>query len=245
MEQVLVENRNISKRLGDMTGEVIGRGSLARMMDTDSDEDDSLISGKTPTIRQGSRGQGLRMHPRGLAFEEDLLASRVYRRPLSNESGETLTTFAKRTAASSILSALSLTDVSNISIVAIPIYITDITNSQRYTFGALNPYKSESQRDPASVAINGASGANRWAPFALAIRRGRQKNAEKEAEEKDTGDASEVRVLGVPLHESIKYAHVALYSTNEDGEGDMYGYVPIFVAKPILFIKEHGQYPSG
>ena len=228
-----------------MSGEVIGTGSLARMVDTDLDENVSLISSKTPTIRQGSLGQGLSTHSRGLAFEEDLLASRVYRRPLWNESGETLTTFTKRTAASSILSALSLTDVSNISIVAIPVYITDITNSQRYTFGALNPCESESQQDPASTAINGALAASRWAPFASAVRHSRQKNVAKEAEERSTGEAPEIRVLGVPLHESIKYAHVVLYSTNEDGEGDMYGYVPIFVAKPILFIKEHGQYPSG
>ena len=48
-------------------------------------------------------------------------------------------------------------------------------------------------------------------------------------------------IFGVPLHESIIYANVAISLTNEAGESFIYGYVPIVVAKCGVFLKEKGK----
>ena len=226
-----MENRTISKRLGDMTKEVTERGSLAIMADGDLDENASVSSSRTPTIRQGALNQDTDIRSHGFAFEEDLLASRVYCRPLCRESKETLATSAMRTTASSILSALSLTDVSNISIFAVPTYVGDIKNSKRYTFGNSTQNKPESEQDRLPTSPGGALEANGWARFASAVRRGRQ--------EKRTEEALGLCVQGPPLHESIRCAHVVVRIT---GESDVYEPVPIFVAMPVPFIKKHGQY---
>lgn len=47
-------------------------------------------------------------------------------------------------------------------------------------------------------------------------------------------------IFGVPLQVSIRYAHVAISLTNEQGESFVYGYVPIVVAKCGVFLKEKG-----
>ena len=44
-----------------------------------------------------------------------------------------------------------------------------------------------------------------------------------------------------PLHESIKYANVAISLTNDDDEIFIDGYVPIVVAKCGIFLKEKPQ----
>ena len=226
-----MENRTISKRLGDMTKEAIERRSLAIMANGDLDENTSVSSSMTPTIRQGALNQDPDIRPRGFAFEEDLLTSRVYCRPYCRESSESLATSAIRATASSILSALSLTDVSNISILAVPIYVGDIKNSKRYTFGNSTQNKPETEQDRLPTALGGALEVNGWARFTSAVRRGRQ--------EKRTEEALGLCVQGPPLHESIKCAHVVVRIT---GESDVYEPVPIFVAMPVLFIKKHGQY---
>lgn len=52
-------------------------------------------------------------------------------------------------------------------------------------------------------------------------------------------------IFGVPLHDSIKYANVAISLTNEHGESFIYGYVPIVVAKCGVFLKEKGKSQGG
>lgn len=47
-------------------------------------------------------------------------------------------------------------------------------------------------------------------------------------------------IFGVSLHDSIKYANVAISLMNEQGESFIYGYVPIVVAKCGVFLKEKG-----
>ncbi|KAI9815213.1 MAG: hypothetical protein M1826_002073 [Phylliscum demangeonii] len=45
-------------------------------------------------------------------------------------------------------------------------------------------------------------------------------------------------IFGVPLHESIRYANVAISLTDGDGKSFIYGYVPIVVAKCGVYLKE-------
>lgn len=48
-------------------------------------------------------------------------------------------------------------------------------------------------------------------------------------------------IFGVPLEESIRYAHVAISLTNDEGDSFIYGYVPIVVAKCGVFLKDRGN----
>ena len=69
-------------------------------------------------------------------FEEELRSSWVYQRA-SNERGDcfSIASAAGRTASWSILSGISLSDVSDIAIVGIPVYEEDIANASHYKFG--------------------------------------------------------------------------------------------------------------
>lgn len=136
VERVLAKNEEISLRLRNIDDAI---GQLTPPKD---DDGGSISSSRTVTPPPGPSSdvtQGVQRMHFSSAFEEGLLASRVYRRPLFSNSGESLVTSAARTTASSILSALSLTDISNISILAVPVYAHEISNSNRYTFGDFYP----------------------------------------------------------------------------------------------------------
>lgn len=68
-------------------------------------------------------------------FEQDLQASRVYNRAINQYSMTSLTSTALYTTALSVFSNLSLSQVSNISFYALPIYPADLSNSTHYIFG--------------------------------------------------------------------------------------------------------------
>ena len=51
-------------------------------------------------------------------------------------------------------------------------------------------------------------------------------------------------IFGVPLQESIPYAHVAI-SVTKDGKSELYGYIPIVVAKCGMFLKSKGTKVEG
>ncbi|KAI5793072.1 hypothetical protein EDC01DRAFT_630071 [Geopyxis carbonaria] len=59
---------------------------------------------------------------------------------------------------------------------------------------------------------------------------------------KDTGDKDDIPgIFGVPLQQSISYANVAISLTNADGQSQVYGYVPVVVAKCGVYLKEKGM----
>ncbi|KAF5254451.1 hypothetical protein FANTH_709 [Fusarium anthophilum] len=68
-------------------------------------------------------------------FDQDLQASRVYNRAIGRQSMTSLTSTALYTTALSLFSNLSLSQVSNISFYALPIYSNDLSNSDCYIFG--------------------------------------------------------------------------------------------------------------
>lgn len=240
VEQVLASNQDMGRRLRDMDHNTSHRAASTV---TKSRDDASTKSSGTitpPVHPRGNLPEVIQRNQFGFAFEEDLFASRVYRKPLFSDSGESLITSAARTTSSSILSALSLTDVSNISILAIPIYPHEISNSDRYSFGdfhlaAVNVEQQSTNTRPLNQLLK----ANKWDGFASAVWRRRRSKLTK------TDSAGPLpTVLGIPLLESIKYANVAISLTNEEGESYIYGYIPIYVAKVGVFLKEKGQFPS-
>lgn len=239
VEQVLASNQDMGRRLRDMDHITIQRAASTVM--SSRDDAGTKSSGTvTPAIHPpGNLPEVIQRNQFGFAFEEDLFASRVYRKPLFSDSGESLVTSAARTTSSSILSALSLTDVSNISILAIPIYSHEISNSNRYSFGDFHQAAFNIEQQSNTRPLNQLLRANKWDGFASAVRRRRRSKLTK------TGSAEPPpTVLGIPLSESIEYASVAISLTNEEGVKYMYGYIPIYVTKVGWFLKEKGQCPS-
>ncbi|KAF2231806.1 hypothetical protein EV356DRAFT_518191 [Viridothelium virens] len=80
-----------------------------------------------------------------IGFEAELSESRVYAKSMRKDSAETLLTSAHRVTPSSMFSAVSLSDVSNLSLVAVPIYAQDISNAHRYVWSNLQRHESLSR----------------------------------------------------------------------------------------------------
>ncbi|KAM5358563.1 hypothetical protein ACJZ2D_015177 [Fusarium nematophilum] len=68
-------------------------------------------------------------------FEHDLKASRVYRRAKRDTMDFSVRSSVARTHAWSIFSGISLSNISEISVLALPLYADDIANPQHYNFG--------------------------------------------------------------------------------------------------------------
>ena len=235
VEQVLATNQDMSRRLRRMDDKP---GKRSHSPGSDREDDASTTSSELFTLPPpGLPRDGLLDVHRsqfGFSFEEDLFASRVYRRPLCHNSTPSLVTSAARTTASSILSALSLTDVSNISILAVPVCADEISNRDRYIFGDIywepaNMLEGLSQQARVQSQQN-ALKANRWEEFAYAVSRCRLDKAfNSEASQElgrnlskniNPGPVQEPvqTVLGVSMSEVIKYSNVAIYFQKPDGE---------------------------
>ena len=226
----------MSLRLRNIDTIVTGQ---AQSKEPERDCDASITSSGTatpPYDHPKDVPEGLQRNHLGFAFEEDLFASRVYRKPLFSKSGDSLITSAARTTAWSILSGISLTDVSKISILSVPIYAYEISNSARYVFGDFQPEKVTTEpREAASNAVQQPSKVERRSGFALFFRSGTK------AARLKTPRQQEPRVLGVSLHDLIKYSNIPISLTNEKGESYIYGYIPVFVCKTGVYLKENGQ----
>jgi hypothetical protein len=68
------------------------------------------------------------------AFEEQLHRSRVYRHAQANHSESSLLDDGRSTLALSICSFLTLGEVSNISVFALPIFANELSNAAAYDF---------------------------------------------------------------------------------------------------------------
>ncbi|PMD40475.1 hypothetical protein L207DRAFT_565925 [Hyaloscypha variabilis F] len=95
-----------------------------------------------------------------IGFHVDLGASRVYRRTEHYKSDVSFTSSAIRTHAWSVFSGLSLSEVSVISAIALPLYLDEIYNSSWYTLGRVSndTFKAMSHatvpQDPSSIVSN-------------------------------------------------------------------------------------------
>jgi hypothetical protein len=176
---------------------------------------------------------------RGFAFEELLMNSRAYRTAARNNSDAfSVISSAGRTASWSILSGLSLSEISNIAILALPVYSVDIANSNAYDFDtpitdpavAVGP--AEEADSPSKKRRGGRRSLSRLAEFFRV-----QTDSKVSEKPPDEGNI----VFGMPLKQSITYANVAISLTNEAGESFVYGYVPIVVGRCGVYLKEKGS----
>lgn len=98
------------------------------------------LASDLPWLNQGTSlasGATLSDHQRiaiRYSFEFELEASRVYKRTQLLESDVSFTSSAIRTHAWSIFSGLSLSQFSNILVIALPLYSHEISNGELYSF---------------------------------------------------------------------------------------------------------------
>lgn len=242
VEQVLESNQEMSARLRDMDE----RATVALPAPETAVKDDaSTTSSMTATPPPETAAQpDIHRNQFGFVFEEDLLASRVYRKPLYSRSGASLVSSAARRTSSSVLSGLSLTEVSNISILAVPIYAHEIKNSERYTFGdfslpPLEEVPSQESADQSTISTPKPRKRDRLTAAVWRQRKEKSPTPERESLPVRTKPANPV--FGIPLADSVRLANVAISLMNEAGENFVYGYVPVVVAKVGVFLKEKGK----
>lgn len=234
VEEVLANNLDMSLRLRGFESRLADNfGALATVENT-SESARSTIASETKQLR-GPPGNPVPEHNFRSAFEEDLDASKVYKRALYNRSQSSLISYAARSTSSSILSGLSLGDVSVIAVFALPLYSSDITNNQHYTFGdvpeqPLNLVAGE----PGEASKKSAFNSLKQSSSGLAKFRLRGSRASSIQPEPDK------RIFGVALEEFSMYANNAISLLNENGESFIPGYIPIIVAKCGMYLKEKG-----
>ncbi|EXL94505.1 hypothetical protein FOIG_12700 [Fusarium odoratissimum NRRL 54006] len=142
--QALLESNNaLARRLMNLEDSLDFRSTVLRRT--------SFLSPLTPSdphtsSRRLSTETSLRIPT--LAFETALRASRVYRRAKRYSMDFSFRSSVARSRNWSILSGLSLSDISNISVVALPIHRDDLTNAQDYDFGDDIPVGEELHRPP-------------------------------------------------------------------------------------------------
>jgi hypothetical protein len=240
VEEVLSRDTTLKERLVAL--EV--RDELTMPKDTINSRLDQLSLGDTPevdTVPQPdssppNKPPEWQRNPYGFAFEEILMSSRAYRvAAKDNSDAFSIISSAGRTASWSMLSGLSLSEVSHIGIQALPIYASDIANKECYDFSpaAANAIRVEDLQQTDSTKL---SRRDRLKGL-FRIPRGPGPEPEPEPDH-----AALPHVFGVELQTSIKTANVAISRINNEGQSEIYGYIPIVVAKGGVFLKEKGWY---
>ncbi|KAK6381093.1 hypothetical protein LTR65_001055 [Meristemomyces frigidus] len=254
VNEVLRTNQELSMRLRNMEELHVGQRSGEAQQGGSNDEPgaDSGATSPPPDNDQGSDSGRLSIasstsqvsalnghtrtsgdHGRPSNFEELLHRSRVYRHVDPSDTSPSLISDARSTLALSICSSLTLGEVSNISVYAIPIYANELSNASCYNFDPL-PTQLENQTamqvdDPSSSPTTPHK--RQWR--ALFTRSPRRPTT-------DVVPAVESGIFGVPLNVSIRYANVAISLFNDDGQSYIYGYLPIVMAKCGVYLKEKG-----
>ena len=190
------------------------------------DRDASIPSSGTATPRYGpprDMSEGMQHDNLDFAFEEDLFASRVYRKPPLSNYRDSLVTSDARTTAWSILSGISLTDVSNISVLAVPIYAYEISNSARYIFGDLHPESlAVDDQEAASNTVQQISKVEKEGGFGYGQKLGQSCKARY---------STTTRIKG-------PFVKISYW----EGESFVIGFVPLIVCRAGGLLKEKGKY---
>ena len=197
--------------------------TVARAVDTQTQTDNARLS----AIGSIKRNQF------SFVFEEELNGTWVYQRAARKIDGSSsIISSAGRTASWSMLTGLSLSDISNIAVLALPIYAEEISNRELYQFGEIDV-------DALATAVEQTSnimGSTRLSK--LASTRLRRSYSVKAAIEADLGPNP---IFGVPLLSSMEVACVPVSVAKRDGKILISGYVPTVVARCCAYIKDEGK----
>lgn len=198
----------------------------------------ATIKRAATTNSVGSEPENVKRGVKGFAFEELLMNSRAYRSAARhNTDAFSISSAAGRTGTWSMLSGISLSEMSNIAILAIPIYETDLHDKAIYDFEPqrtdnLSPLVTLQPTSPDTKLTSNRRDIRGW------WRSINKTSSKQEGVHEDEGS-----VFGKPLVISVPYANVPISLTDSaTGEAFIYGYIPIVVAKTCVFLKERGRF---
>ncbi|KAF2832706.1 hypothetical protein CC86DRAFT_401453 [Ophiobolus disseminans] len=133
VEQLLLSNRQLCRRLRNLEDVLDASSFVAR------GNDNASLFSRAESTTSATRRLSARETPSMIkaismryAFEDDLESSRVYRMVKKDACDHSLISSAIRTQTWSIFSGLSLAEISNISVVALPLYVDDIKDGGQY-----------------------------------------------------------------------------------------------------------------
>jgi hypothetical protein len=141
VEQLLQSNQDISRRLKNFDAVSGSRSTLTQCLNgkgpINAGQDGEQIATVVRRLGSDERSCGgiiIQTNAVRFTFEDELRASRVYRRTQPYSSDASFTTSSVRTHAWSIFSGFSLADISAVSAIALPLYSHEISNNQWYKF---------------------------------------------------------------------------------------------------------------
>jgi len=159
------------------------------------------------------------------AFEELLHQSRVYQHVNQNDDSPSLISDTRSSLALSICSSLTLGDISNVSLYAIPVYSREISNADCYTFGSLKAATTSTPVIRVPDDHEARTPTSWW-----------------RAKRKNSNGVDDRRIFGVALDTSIRYAYITISLFNVNSLSPIYGYTPIVLAACGVYLKEKGVY---
>lgn len=145
VQQILKSNQELSSRLANLETHLLSSTSASvayasqSAQEIDSDSLTIRYENRVPNlpgetgVENTDNGQDL-IEGFGFAFDRDLKSSRAYMRILSRDSNMSSSSSVAPTIGWSFLSGLSLADVSNISMLSLPISPNELWNPQYYGF---------------------------------------------------------------------------------------------------------------
>lgn len=183
--------------------------------------------------------------PKASAFEELLHRSRVYRHASSRHSETSLVDDGRSSLAMSICSSFTLGEVSRISVYALPVYADELSNAECYNFQSLlhaHPHPSSqppgiTHRTPEATSSSKESRAEQWQNL-----RTTRNNFKRLLKPNSSLANEQPPVFGVALETSIRCANVVISLYDDEGQSNIFGYLPIIVAKCGVLLKERGTW---
>jgi hypothetical protein len=123
MEQVLASNQDLARRM-----ESLEHGQSLRPVDNRTTIAPSVTSRRSDRFSISSFSRDMFK----FSFDHDLKASRVYRRISFRSSQLSLPTIDALSASWSMLSGLSMSQISNVSVLALPLTPDELSNGEQY-----------------------------------------------------------------------------------------------------------------
>jgi len=245
VKATLEQNAILNQRLAavesrDYLRQVSVQPTISKLT-TSKESENSPATNWRDTVGENAEPPTWQRNSRGFAFEELLMNSRVYRNAARDSSDAfSIITSAGRTASWSMLSGLSLSEISHIAILALPIYAADITNKEAYDF---NPPTTEetgllNQQTDTATDAKAKGSRRRWLRTFLS-----RDTRSPTGQEQAFIASNERRIFGVALSTSITYANIAISLVDENGQSYIYNYIPIVIAKCGVHFKEKGKLP--
>ena len=136
VNQSLESDPPLAKRMQNLEDSYDARSMITRQMDTLSVMDENVDSRTITTVRPRPHIPSTiqEFSIARFEFEDALEASKVYKRVLRDTCDASFSTSIVRTHAWSVFSGMSMGNISVMSVIALPLYIDEISNSEHYCF---------------------------------------------------------------------------------------------------------------